>query len=220
MISVETKKQIDGLELSPKRPLIICDVDEVVVHFIAGLEAFLLTQNLWLDTASFALNGNIKEKSNNQPVCKEQVADLLARFFRDCSRSLAMIEGTAETLHELSDDASIIFLTNFPHENYHERRTNLDSHGLAFPLITNQGPKGPAIAHICREISAPVFFIDDIPHYLRSAAEHFAPINLIHFTQDQRFARHLPPLEIDHFRCETWLDIKLHIMNQLRRATP
>lgn len=215
ILSVETRKQLTGINLDPHRPLIICDVDEVVVQFIAGLEDYLQKQDLWLDTASFALNGNIKEKVTGLPVDTPRVAELLTGFFHDCSASLNLIEGARDSLTFFANAASIVFLTNIPHESRENRRRNLDHHGLKFPMISNTGPKGPAIAEICADHRAPVFFIDDIPNYLMSAARHYPTAKLVHFTHDQRFARHLPPLQTDHFRCDNWSSLKAHIAPQL-----
>ena len=56
MLTVTTERQIEALTLDPLRPLIVCDVDEVILHFLRGFEAYLNDNGLWLDPASFALS--------------------------------------------------------------------------------------------------------------------------------------------------------------------
>ena len=51
MISEPTLAQIANLQLRSNRPLVICDVDEVVVHFTRDFEDFLDGLGLWLDTS-------------------------------------------------------------------------------------------------------------------------------------------------------------------------
>ena len=63
--------QLETLTIDPKRPLIISDADEVLLRFMARLEHYLDQQGLWIDLNNFAISGNIKSKSDNQPVeCK------------------------------------------------------------------------------------------------------------------------------------------------------
>jgi len=215
MPSIETKTQIDSLSVQANRPLVICDVDEVIVHFIKGLEAFLDRHDLWLDPVSFALNGNIKTVTDNKPVETEEVGLLLTSFFQQDTRILQPIEGSIDALQSLADDAEIVFLSNVPHEAFDDRCANLKGHGLDFPLITNRGPKGPAVRRLTTDHQAPVFFIDDIGHYLTSVYDHCPDIHLIHFTQDERFSRHAKNLDHAHYRTDNWPDVETHIRDKL-----
>lgn len=45
MISEDTRRQLEGLRLAAG-PLLICDVDEVVLHFTREFEDFLATQGV------------------------------------------------------------------------------------------------------------------------------------------------------------------------------
>ena len=62
MISETTANQIAGLHLRPERPLVICDVDEVVVHFTRDFEDFLARRGLWLDTSIMLFSGNVRDQ--------------------------------------------------------------------------------------------------------------------------------------------------------------
>jgi len=219
MPSTETKRQIDLLALSRQKPLIICDVDEVIVHFIKGLESFLARHDLWLDPASFALNGNIKTIIENKPVSGEKVGELLTLFFQEDTRKLQPIEGSITALRALAANADVVLLSNLPHEAYEDRLVNLKGHGLDFPLVSNRGPKGPAVERLTTRHQAPVFFIDDIGHYLTSVYDHCPHVHLIHFTQDERFSRHAKKLPVEHLRTDNWHDVEAHIRLKLGEAS-
>ncbi|MEO1160290.1 MAG: hypothetical protein AAFW74_07505 [Pseudomonadota bacterium] len=100
---------------------------------------------------------------------------------------------------------------NLPAQFRSERIENLASHGLNFPLVTNSGPKGPAITAIAADHTAPVAFIDDHTGYLKSASEHMPSVNLVHFMQDERFGRHVAHEPYIHHRTDNWPDAHRHI---------
>jgi len=215
MPSIETRQQIEQLQLTRELPLIICDVDEVIVHFIKGLESFLARHDLWLDPASFALNGNIKTIADNIPVEGEQVSKLLAAFFDEETIRLLPINGSIAALLSLAQNTEIVLLSNVPHVAYDDRQANLKGHGLEFPLISNRGPKGPAAKLLTKKHQAPVFFIDDIGHYLSSVNDYCPDVHLVHFLQDGPFSKHAKVLDCDHYRTNNWPDIEAHIRLKL-----
>ncbi len=200
----ETARHIGALSLNPDRPLLICDVDEVVVHFIRALEDFLETRGLWLNAASFALNGNIKCRNTQTPLDDKGVGAVLLDFFKARTATLEPIDHAVASLDGLSTGAQIVMLTNLPAAFSTARRENLASFGLHFPLIANQGPKGPAVAALTRDHRSSIAFIDDNPSYLKSVHEHCPRVGLVHFMQDQRFARHVPPLPFTDSRTDNW----------------
>ncbi|MFO1090133.1 MAG: hypothetical protein U1E46_11220 [Hyphomicrobiales bacterium] len=202
-----TLKQIEALDLDPARPLVICDVDEVTVHFLKGFESFLEERDLWLDARSFALNGNIKKRMTHEAVPQADVGGLLMGFFAERTRHLEAIEGAADTLESLSGPADVVMLTNIPEAFREDRIANLKGHGMPYPVIANSGPKGPAVTQIARAHEGPVVFIDDIPHYLSSVRDHRPHTHLVHFMQNERFARHVGPLDYVHVTAATWADL-------------
>ena len=193
------------------RPLVICDVDEVVVHFLKGLETFLAERDLWLDPASFALNGNIRRLSDDAPVPTDELGGLLTDFFAVRTRFLEAISGASEALAALAPSADIVMLTNLPDEFRADRIANLAGHGIPYPVVTNSGPKGPAIRTLAAGRQAPVVFIDDNHGYLLSAHEHSPRTHLVHFLQDQRFARHVGHFDCMSLRTDNWTDAGAHL---------
>jgi FMN phosphatase YigB (HAD superfamily) len=215
MISDETKTQLAALDVDASRPLLICDVDEVIVHFTSDLEDYLGTKDLWLQPASFALNGNIRSTKDNSPVSIDIIGDLIDDFFALRTRNMKTIPGAVEALHAIKSRASIVLLTNLPHSAGDDRRANLADHGLSFPVITNSGPKGPAIKALAKRTAKPIVFVDDSPGFIQSAYEFAPHIHLVHFLQDQRFAVHSPNLDFVSLRTHSWDVARPHIIQLL-----
>lgn len=216
MISDITLGQLQALTFTG-RPLVICDVDEVIVHFTRDFEDYIAQENLWLDTASFALNGNIRCRDTGHPAEDHRVADLITRFFDERTRHMQPIEGAIDSLLHIGGIADVVLLTNLPHSAGFDRRANLEDHGLPFPVVTNSGPKGPAISDLLRRSGRKeAVFIDDSPHFISSAYEHAPEVHLIHFLHDDRFARHIPPLDYVSLRTASWDEARPHILELIR----
>ncbi|MGI9462660.1 MAG: hypothetical protein ACR2OM_01895 [Aestuariivirgaceae bacterium] len=210
-----TLGQIEDLRLDRSKPLVICDVDEVVVHFIAGLERYLHRNELWLDPASFGLNGNVKYNGTDVAVAADDLQGHFAAFFNDEIHQLDPIEGAASALSDLSEHANVLMLTNLPDKYRDARMKNLAEHNMPYPVVTNQGPKGPAVHALKTRYDSPAVFIDDIPNYLNSVSESCPDVHLIHFMQDDRFGRHLPELDYVSLRTDNWPATHSHIRSLL-----
>ena len=216
MISDITRTQLETLSFTG-RPLVICDVDEVIVHFTRDFEKYISERGLWLDTSSFALNGNIRHREGGQPATEAQVAQLISDFFDERTRHLEPIDGSIDSLLHIAETADVVLLTNLPHTAGDHRRENLAGHGLPFPVVTNSGPKGPAISHLVRSSrQKAAVFIDDSPAFISSAYDHAPDVHLIHFLHDERFARHIEPLDYVSLRAASWSEAKPHILDLIR----
>ena len=219
MISETTLAQLADLSLTG-RPLVICDVDEVVVHFTRDFEAFLGQRGLWLDTSSFALNGNVRNSTGNHPVPNDEVGELIDVFFAERTLHMEPIEGAIEALLHIGGAADVVLLTNLPHSAGEDRRRNLAGHGLPFPVVTNSGPKGPAIRQLATRAGAATVFIDDSPSFITSAFEHAPDVHLVHFLHDERFARHIAPFDYLSLRTGLWSEARPHILDIVRGTQP
>ena len=212
MISDITMGQLETLTFTG-RPLVICDVDEVIVHFTRDFEGFIAEENLWLDPSSFALHGNIKCRDTGTPAEDHRVTGLIDRFFDERTRHMEPIDGAIESLLHIGETADVVLLTNLPHTAGSDRRENLSGHGLPYPVVTNSGPKGPAIRDLLRRAKRKeAVFIDDSPHFISSAYEHAPDVHLIHFLHDHRFARHIDTPDYVSLRTGRWDEAKTHIM--------
>jgi hypothetical protein len=218
MISEPTQQQLAALELSQDRPLLICDVDEVIVHFTQGFESFLAERGLWLEAKSLALFGNVKTIADNHVIAEETVSHLIDSFFGERTKHMDPIEGAIEALQSFAPLANIVLLTNLPHFAREDRVTNLQNLGLEYPVISNSGPKGPAIKNLAARTKRAVVFVDDSPHFIQSAYDHAPHLNLVHFLHDERFAVHTPRLDFVSLRTNSWATAKPHITAVLHQS--
>jgi hypothetical protein len=212
MISEPTLAQIANLQLRPTRPLVICDVDEVVVHFTRDFEDFLEGLDLVLDPSRMLFSGNIRDRKSLAWLSAEEGENVVVQFFAERTLEMQTIDGAVEALHSIGKSADVVMLTNLPHEAGDDRRANLAGHGLNFPVVTNSGPKGPAIQKIASQVSAPVVFIDDSPGFITSAFHHAPDVHLIHFLHDERYARLVAPLDFVSLRTDTWQEMHPHVL--------
>lgn len=211
-------EQLATLALARGKPLLIVDADEVLFYFMRGLERFLESRDLYFDWASYALHGNIRRRRDDAPVAAEILHPLLQRFFAEATEGLEPVEGAANALTELSRTSQVVILSNVPMPARGARIRALARHGMAFPLIANTGPKGPAVAFMLKQAMAPAVFIDDIPHNHKSVAEMAPAVHRLHYIADPRLAALLGPAPDCHHRAETWPDMQAHIQSLLAQT--
>lgn len=203
--------------LTPGRPLVITDADEVVLKFVEGLDRFLAAQGLYLDLSTYRLHGNVKKLSDDTPILDVEVTALLDDFRRDLD-SLELVEGAADALNTILARADVVVLTNITPDQAHARLRNLSGHGLHLPLVSNSGLKGPAVKALAARSGRPTFFIDDIPQHLGSAAEHAPDVLRIHLVGDDRLKALMPPAPHAHLRAENWNEAAAFMARHLDEA--
>jgi hypothetical protein len=216
MIDPFTRSQLATLDVHAKRPLIICDVDDVVVHFLRGFDAMLARMDHVLVANSFALNGNVVHVHTREELAQEHVSKLVDDYFIEQTEHMEAIDGAVESLLGLSNDATVVMLTNLPHHARDKRIINLKNHGLPFPVITNSGPKGPAIKHLSGRTSGQKVFVDDSPNFVKSSFEFAPEVKIVHFLHDERFVKLHTPFDFVSHTTGDWADVKKHIETLLR----
>lgn len=211
-------EQLATLALTRGKPLVIVDADEVLFYFMRGLERFLESRDLYFDWASYALHGNIRQRRDDAPVAAEILHPLLQRFFAEATEELEPVDGAAQALAELSQMAQVVVLSNVPITAREARIRALTRHGMAYPLIANTGPKGPAVAFMLRQTLSPAVFVDDIPHNHTSVAEMAPAVHRLHYIADTRLAALLGAAPDCHHRAESWPDMLAHIQTLLAQS--
>lgn len=166
------------------RPVVISDVDDVVLKFIEPFQAFLETQSLRFLPRSFRLTGNIVRIETNIPVGEESVRDLLDAFFRAQKDWQTPFDHALATLEKLDAIADIVFLTAMPPQFTRQRRELLVSFGLDHALVATRQAKGPVANQILKTSSAKCVFLDDMAHNITSVGEHVPGCLLIHMPPD------------------------------------
>lgn len=175
-----------------ERPLIVCDVDDVVLHFFAPFLAFIDAEGHEFLPRSFRLTGNIVSKTNGSVLEEKDVHRLIEAFFEAQEQWQTPFDRVVDTLGEFSKDADIVFLTAMPPQFWEQRRRLLDRLELAYPLLASLQPKGPIVRSLHRRREMPVAFVDDMAHNLHSVSEHVPECLLINLKPDSIVHRMAP----------------------------
>lgn len=199
----ETARQIEDLA-ADDRPLLVLDVDDVVLEFIRPFPDFLKSRGYGLTLASFRLTGNIAETASGRLIEQPEVTALLGDFFDAQADWQSITDGATEALAGLGGRAEIILLTAMPHRHRAVRRAHLDALGLGYPLLTTEMAKGPAVARLRGKSGRPVVFVDDQPHNLASVREAVADADLLHLMADNSLRAFLPPVANDVIVVQDW----------------
>ena len=210
----DTREQIKRLHAGgfgqERRPLLVCDVDEVVLHLVAPFEAVLDERGYELRSRSFKLTGNIFHRETGQEATQGDVWEALAQLFEEQSTRQLLVDGVAEGLAEIAHDVEIVFLTNMPHQFAAARRAHLEANGLPYPLLTNTGTKATGIAALKRGRPL-VGFVDDTPTNLLQVAEAHPDVALFHFMADDAFRGMVDPMDGVTISTGDWREAAPHI---------
>jgi hypothetical protein len=182
---------VEALQRS-KKPLIICDVDEVVLEFVGPLQAYLASVGHRLHADSFRLDGNIRRIADGVCATREEIAAFQEAFFSAQDKWQTPAAGAIDVLGGLEDEADIVFLTAMPPRHQAVRRALLDLHGFGYPMVASEDAKGPIAASLIGTRTVPSVFIDDISRNLHSVREHLPGCLLINLMANATFAAMAP----------------------------
>jgi hypothetical protein len=156
------------------RPLVVCDIDEVVLEFLSPFTAFLRSHNYDLLPRSFRLHGNIVSLLDGSEMDKEQVYAFEDVFFANQHLWQKPAERAVETLHALSADADVVFLTAMPPPAPRRpAKASRPSSTSSFDMIASEEPKGPIVAKLHNRRDLPVAFVaEPRPYRLRRLLRH------------------------------------------------
>ncbi len=194
MIDPQTLSQLEALKPTT-RPLIVCDVDEVILHLVAPFEILLGERGMELRKKLVKLTGNVFHLSDGREATQEDIWDTLNTLFEEQAERQNPVDMASHVLEELSIEFDILLLTNLPHEYGDLRRHHLAQLNIDYPLITNSGKKGPALDWLSQQSARKMAFIDDTYHHLESVREHAPDVFLIHFMADEKFRNNTLPLD-------------------------
>ncbi|QKV17976.1 hypothetical protein HTY61_05625 [Oricola thermophila] len=202
------RNRIEALARS-ERPLIICDIDEVVLEFVSPFMAFLESHDHELRTDSFQLTGNVYFKKTGEPADKATISEFLERFFNEHDSWQKPAEGARETLAtiEAKHGVDIVYLTAMPPRHHARRRALLDRHGFPHPMIATEEAKGAAVATLIRHHPRrPVAFIDDLPPNHVSVLETVPDALALHLMAYRPLRALLPPMPKGVRTVESWAE--------------
>jgi len=213
-IDPETLRQIEELS-HDDRPLLVLDVDDVVLEFIRPFPRYLQQEGYRLTLGDFRLHGNVFHVETGAEAERERVAELLASFFDNQSDWQTLADGAADAIATIARDAEVVLLTAMPHRHRDVRRRHLDALGLPYPLLTTEMAKGPAILRLRGATERPVAFVDDMPHNLTSARDAVPDAHLFHLMAENALRALIPPPPDGITIVDDWHDARPRIAASL-----
>lgn len=188
------------------RPLLICDCDEVLLHFAGPFKTYLDAEHaLELNFENFALSGNIRRKHDGSLVEPKEIGSLVDRFFADAMDGQPAVDGAADALRQLSSAFDIVILTNIRDEYRARRLAQIRDHGMPYPVYTNSGPKGPTVVQLlAKHGRSNAVFIDDLPPHHSSVKRDAPHVHRVHMVADPALRRLIPAAEDAHARIDIW----------------
>ncbi|MEQ7874125.1 HAD family hydrolase [Sphingomonas sp. ASV193] len=189
-----------------KRPLLITDCDEVLLHMVAHFDAWLAeAHGIDFDFESGSFGGSMTRHATGEAVPIDEVWPLLDQFFRHEMHRQTPVPGAIEALGRIGEVADIVVLTNLGDEAHPWRVEQLAAHGIHHEVVTNQGGKGvPARAIVERYGAGNTVFVDDLPVHHASVAKHAPAIQRLHLVAEPRLAPAIPTAPDAHARIDQW----------------
>ena len=204
------------------RPLVVTDCDEVLLHMVRHFRDWLAD----VHEVEFPLHadpfGSMKLRGAATPMVDEEKWRYLSLFFDTQMHRQTAIEGAAAAIAELQREADVVVLTNLGDHYAESRYRQLREHGIAAPVVTNQGPKGEALRRIVEQYApARAVFIDDLAQHHASAAEVLPSASRLHFCGEPSIAAHVPcafAAGHAHARIDTWSEALPWLVETLHGA--
>ena len=211
-----TKKQISGLNIDPTLPLMIFDADEVLVHFAEPFSNYLKKHNHRLHLTGYRLDNAIKKSETDDVADPDTAKDLVWGFINEETKNQPAAKGAPEALKKLQEYAQIIILSNVPHSVHDDRVLNLKKIGMDYPLISNEGMKGPAVKEILKDHKAESFFIDDNPYQVESVYNDNQDTVCVHFSVCDLVKPYMPKAVGASIEPTSWDDLVSKLIDRLR----
>ena len=201
-----------------KRPLLITDCDEVLLHMVGHFAEWLEAEHkvrFAFETGRFT--DAMTDLNSGRPLSMDQGWLLLDAFFRTEMHRQTLVPGAVEALGRISEVADIVILTNLGDEAHPWRVEQLAGHGIRHDVICNSGGKGSAVRDLVlmdKPLSA--VFVDDLPMHHASVAKHAPKVWRLHMVAEPRVAPAVPPAPHADARIDDWPSATDWILERLR----
>jgi len=203
-----------------KRPLLITDCDEVLLHMVSHFAEWLEAEhNVRFDYTTGRFSDAMVKLDTGEVLALDQTWILLDAFFRGEMHRQTLVPGAVEALGRIGEVADIVILTNLGDEAHSWRVDQLAAHGIAHEVVCNQGGKGvPARAIIERHNATASVFVDDLPVHHASVAKHSPDTWRLHMVAEPRLAPAVPAAAAAHARIDDWPTATNWILEKLESA--
>jgi hypothetical protein len=191
-----------------KRPLLITDCDEVLLHMIAHFGAWLAEER----SIDFTPSGGefskaMRRRSDGSVLTREETWPLLDDFFATEMHRQTLVPHAAAALERIGKIADIVILTNLGDHCHAGRVAQLDAVGIRHRVVCNQGGKGRRVADLVAEHAPSVtVFVDDLPQHHDSVSRRAPDVWRLHMVAEPAIAAHIPPAPAAHMRIDDWAD--------------
>jgi FMN phosphatase YigB (HAD superfamily) len=208
-----------------KRPLVITDCDEVLLHMVAPFRDWLAdAHGVRFDMAGGDFGRALTYRDSGASVEQAEIWRLLNLFFDDQMHRQFPIAGAAEAIRKIGQHADVVVLTNLLDFRQEARARQLAGHGIDLRVFTNQGPKGPALQAILDEYQpSRAVFIDDLAQHHGSVAETAPHVTRLHLCGEPLIAPHIACAHRAghaHARIDTWDDALPWLLEKLHETEP
>ena len=203
------------ININKDLPLLICDADEVIFHFMDTFDYYLEKNDMYFSYETFKLNGNIKKKNTDHTLNSDEITKLISNFFKQHTLEMPLIKNAKEVLRELSKIVNIVILSNIPKSSSDDRIKCLKNHDMHYNFISNEGPKGIKCEELAKLTNKKVFFVDDLPNQISSVSNSCRNIITIHFLQNKKLIKILPEVKNCDYKVNNWQSIKDIILRHI-----
>lgn len=188
-----------------KRPLLITDCDEVLLHMVSHFKSWLAEAH----DCEFAIERAFAEplRRNGVALARDEIWPLLEGFFETEMDRQTLVPGARAALDRLGASADIVVLTNLGHHFNEARSMQLAGHGIRHRVETNQGGKGDPVARLVAEFEpSATVFVDDLGQHHASVAQAAPDVWRLHMIAEPIMAKVTPPAPDAHARIDDWAD--------------
>lgn len=201
-----------------KRPLLVTDCDEVLLHMVAHFADWLDEEHqVHFDLGSGQFAEALTDRKTGEALDRDRMWALLDGFFRTEMHRQTLVPGAVEALGTIGEVADIVILTNLGDEAHSWRVEQLGAHGIRHEVVCNQGGKGqPAREIVERMRAGTTVFVDDLPVHHASVAKHAPEVWRLHMVAEPRLAGAVPAAEHAHARIDDWPTATPWILERLR----
>ena len=200
-----------------KRPLLVTDCDEVLLHMVSHFAEWLEAEhNIGFAFETGRFTDAMIDLESGHALPMDQGWLLLDAFFRTEMHRQTLVPGALEALGRIGEVADIVILTNLGDEAHPWRVEQLAGHGIRHDVICNSGGKGSAVRDLVKMDKPPsTVFVDDLPMHHASVAKHAPKVWRLHMIAEPRVAQAVPPAEHAHARSDDWPEACEWILDHL-----
>lgn len=205
-----------------KKPLLISDCDEVLLHMVVPFGA-------WLGEAhdvDFAPDGgdfsrSMRRRVDGSYVAREDMWPLLDGFFATEMHRQTLVPHAREALADIARVADIVILTNLGDQCHADRVAQLEAVGIRHRVVCNQGGKGVPVARLIAEHDPSVtVFVDDLATHHESVARHAPAVHRLHMISEPSLAGSVAAAPFAHARIDDWPAAAAWILARFEAMAP